>query len=97
MDIYSLGNLIYSIVTGHWPFDNVEEDHHEIRKLVKKGVRPPIDDALRESKDEYVQVMLKAVEMCWPQDPTARATAKEVEHLLAKHLPKWHPSHRIER
>ena len=96
VDIYSLGNLIYSIVTGNWPFEKELDHPHgtpEMRALVKSGKRPHISNAIFKSEDPYVQAMLHAVNMCWPQDPNDRATAREVQDYLAQHLPATHHNH----
>jgi len=92
VDIYSLGNLVYSIVTGHWPFDDLDHAHgvREIKELVQQGRRPHIniDSDVVHSTDPYVQAMLQAVQMCWKQDPHERASAQEVEAYLGKLLPR---------
>lgn len=94
---HSLGNLLYTILTGHFPFDDAgsERDTKEIKLLVQNGKRPHvnIDADIRHSEDPIEQTMLEAVEMCWKQDPHDRASAREVEAVLAKYLPKEHEYH----
>ena len=91
----SLGNLIYTILTGHWPFDTFKPQtdfSDEIKELVKGGHRPHVttdsdDGQIRQSKNPYIQAMLHAMEMCWKQDPRDRASAREVETFLRSKLP----------
>ena len=94
---YSLGNLLYTIVTGHWPFDDLEDastdgddddGDFDVKQLVKQGHRPHIniDVDLRHSADPQVQALLKAIDMCWEQDPHDRASAQEVLEVLEEEL-----------
>lgn len=80
----SLGNLLYVILTGHWPFDDLEN----AQALVKQGRRPHIniDADYRHSKHPQIQTLLQAIDMCWKQDPHERATSRQVESVLAKYL-----------
>lgn len=91
----SLGNILYTILTGHFPFDYLEptrESTKQMKKLVLKGKRPHVnlDADIRNSKDPHEQTMLTAIEMCWKQDPRDRASAREVQALLAEYLPREH-------
>ena len=98
---YSLGNLIYTIVTGHWPFDVLRPElrkdfQKEMKEMVMGGHRPHVtmdsdDSNMRKSKDPYIQAMLQAMEMCWKQDPRDRASAREVEEFLRSKLPSSIP------
>ena len=84
IDVYSMGNIFYSLLTGRWPFENRKTK--EAQRLIKNNQRPPIDDAIRESDDPLDVAMLKAIERCWEQDPVERASAREIEKFLETEL-----------
>lgn len=84
VDIYSLGNVLYSILTQRLPFEGVKTK--EAQQAIMNGHRPAIQESILDSTDPFVKAMLKAIEMCWPQDPTLRATAREVESYIINEL-----------
>ena len=84
IDVYSMGNIFYSLVTGRWPFEDLKTK--EAQRLIKKNQRPPIDDAIRESDDPLDVAMLTAIDRCWEQDPVDRASAREMEKFLETEL-----------
>lgn len=78
-DIFSLGSIFYTIMTGHWPhksfgpFNTVEEKHHyeqQVDDLFSKAIWPDVDG------------LVGAVIMhrCWTKTlPTAEAVLREQE------------------
>jgi len=87
IDIYSMGNVFYSLLTGKWPFENRKTK--EAQRLVKNSERPPIDKEIRESDDPLDVALQKALERCWEQDPVERASAREIEQFLEAELAKY--------
>ena len=84
VDVYSFGNVLYSVLTGKYPFQDKEEK--EARKLIKKGNRPIISSSVRNSTDPFDQAMITAIEMCWIQDPSERASARQVQQFFLSEL-----------
>ena len=87
VDIYSMGNVFYSILTGEWPFEDVESK--EARDLVKRGHRPPISPEILNSTDPFQQTLLNVTRACWLQDPKERASARRIQNYIEKRLVKF--------
>lgn len=86
VDVYSMGNIFYSILTLKYPFER--ERAKEVYQRVSNGERPLIPESIRNSTDPYDRTMLEAIDMCWKQDPTERATARQVQNLIVATLKK---------
>jgi len=84
IDVYSAGNIIYFILTGKKPFENIKTD--ETYQSVKKGKTPHVKKELQQSRDPVTIALLKAMEMCFIYDPNERATAREVANYLTSQL-----------
>mmetsp|Transcript_25629 Transcript_25629/g.74150 ORF Transcript_25629/g.74150 Transcript_25629/m.74150 type:complete len:522 (-) Transcript_25629:3442-5007(-) len=84
VDIFSMGNLFYSLLTEYWPFEGMDEK--EAQQKIMDGERPPIDDSIRNSSDPIDAAFIRAISMCWRQNPKKRATAKEVKQYLMEQI-----------
>ena len=84
VDVYSLGNIFYAILTGRRPFErkNVKES----QKKVIAGERPIISNEIRNSTDPFDKAMLQAIFKCWIQNPEDRASAREVQKFISSEL-----------
>mmetsp|Transcript_55943 Transcript_55943/g.83372 ORF Transcript_55943/g.83372 Transcript_55943/m.83372 type:complete len:491 (+) Transcript_55943:95-1567(+) len=90
IDIYSMGNVFYVLLTDAWAFERIQEK--EAQEKIMDGVRPFISKAFRESEDPSVKALIEAMHMCWEQEPEDRATAIEVRDYLISVLKKLNPS-----
>eukprot|EP00566_Odontella_aurita_P005962 CAMPEP_0113579424 /NCGR_PEP_ID=MMETSP0015_2-20120614/30060_1 /TAXON_ID=2838 /ORGANISM="Odontella" /LENGTH=579 /DNA_ID=CAMNT_0000483401 /DNA_START=188 /DNA_END=1927 /DNA_ORIENTATION=+ /assembly_acc=CAM_ASM_000160 len=70
MDVYSLGNNFYGILTGLWPFYLLEDE--EAQRQMVKGERPFIDPRWREHS-VVEKKLIEVIEKCWIHDPEERA------------------------
>jgi len=94
VDIYALGNLLFRFATGKAPWremaDNsrdaklTQEQKAHIVQLKMKGKTPKIPEEVLKlkSKDPYINLLLKAMEMCYRFNPKERPTAREVVDFL---------------
>eukprot|EP00978_Attheya_sp_CCMP212_P008458 scaffold19863_cov52-Attheya_sp.AAC.4 len=89
VDIYSMGNIFYALLTEFWPFEDMKEK--DATEQVKKGKTPLIPIAVRESTDIMDKVLLNATAMCWIKNPEERATARQVADYLTTKLKELDP------
>jgi serine/threonine protein kinase len=87
VDVYSMGNNIYTLLTGLWPFYESSIYAYAIKR-VKSGIRPYVDERYR--KRSYIEAKLvEIMEKMWAQEPTDRPDIFEVLSLL-KEIKKNH-------
>lgn len=84
VDVYSVGNVLYGLLTGLFPFADVKTKRAQ--KEVANGGRPPIPDAVLSSNDPVDKLLHRAVEACFVHDPVARPSARAVADLLEEGL-----------
>lgn len=89
VDVYSYGNIIHALLTHAVLLQDMSVD--EARTYIKEGKRPPVQQDIMESSDPIVQTLLQALQMCWINDPTQRATARQVEAVLKAKLEEVDP------
>uniref|UniRef100_A0A7S2E337 Protein kinase domain-containing protein n=1 Tax=Helicotheca tamesis TaxID=374047 RepID=A0A7S2E337_9STRA len=89
IDIYSMGNIFYTLLTDSWPFDKTKEK--EAQEKIMDGVRPFIPLKFKNSENPADQALIKAAQMCWAEEPEERATAIEARDFLISELNKINP------
>lgn len=90
IDIYSMGNVFFYLLTKVWPFQHL--DSSDAQKEIIEGKRPKLSNKLKASKDESKIALIKALKMCWVHDPKKRATAREIQKKLLLTLDKVWPA-----
>jgi len=80
IDIYSMGNIFYAILSGEMPFEGKKES--KAQKKVIEGVRPEIPNEVLESEDIAIQTLLSATKKCWEQKPLDRPSAASIRDEL---------------
>ncbi len=80
IDVYSLGNAIFSILTGLYPFNDMEMK--DAQKRVVDGETPSIPLEYVKSNHPIDKALVQAIQMCWVYDWRDRAKASEVRNLL---------------
>jgi hypothetical protein len=90
LDVYSMGNNIYVLLTGLWPYYTAETEFDErvVGKKVKKGIRPYVDERYRH-RSVVEQRMVEIMEQCWEIDFEKRVSIFDVVRQLDD-LRKWH-------
>jgi serine/threonine protein kinase len=79
LDVYSLGNVFYSILTGTKPWR--DEGSNTVKKWVRDGKKPLIDEAFRKegTSDGALAVLIN---LAYELDPAARISATALVHEL---------------
>mmetsp|Transcript_6879 Transcript_6879/g.10879 ORF Transcript_6879/g.10879 Transcript_6879/m.10879 type:complete len:437 (-) Transcript_6879:239-1549(-) len=88
IDIYSMGNIFYTLLEEKLPFEDVKEHKgtEAVQKLVRRGVRPNLQLAVEQSQDHSIKVIIKAMTMCWNQQAKDRPSASDVRDYLLTEL-----------
>jgi serine/threonine protein kinase len=87
VDVFSLGNNFYSILTGLWVFYD-SKDTKETQARVKKGELPFIDPRYKEI-DSPEAALAEVIEWCLTFDPEKRPSIFDVVAKLNKALMKY--------
>jgi len=80
IDIFSLGNNFFSMLTGVYPIPDVCK-YHQVAQRVKNGTRGFLDPRWKAQSYEEGK-LVELIQMCWAQDPADRPTAGEVTSFL---------------
>ena len=80
IDVFSLGNAIYGIVTGKYPFHDLEMK--EAQRRVMDGDLPPLKRTFLKSDDMIDKALIHAMDMCFEYDWHDRAKASDVRDYL---------------
>eukprot|EP00540_Astrosyne_radiata_P004090 CAMPEP_0116842838 /NCGR_PEP_ID=MMETSP0418-20121206/11741_1 /TAXON_ID=1158023 /ORGANISM="Astrosyne radiata, Strain 13vi08-1A" /LENGTH=505 /DNA_ID=CAMNT_0004473497 /DNA_START=424 /DNA_END=1941 /DNA_ORIENTATION=- len=80
IDIYSMGNIFYALLTEEWPFR--KEENREAQRKVMDGKRPDIPPNLQNSTDPATVALYKVTQLCWKQDPKERPNATQVVTMI---------------
>jgi serine/threonine protein kinase len=75
-DIYSLGIVINTIISGKLPFDDRSFNRYLIIDICRYGLRPEI-------RNETPQALKELIQKCWDENPENRPTASEICNQLA--------------
>jgi hypothetical protein len=80
VDIYPFGNVIYSLLTGLWPFP-FETDSERIQEMAAAGARPDLDPRYRE-RSLIERRLAEIMDRCLELEPADRADIFQVlQHL----------------
>lgn len=77
-DIYSLGNVLYAILTGRFPLSQFECE--DAQKLIRQNSRDKLPSNM--ANDPYIQAIMEAIELAWEQYTFRRAPARKIAALL---------------
>jgi hypothetical protein len=92
-DIYSIGNNMYVLLTGLWPYYSEPEfDERAVARKVKFGIRPYLDERYRH-RSFVERRLVQIMEECWEIDFEKRVSIFEVVRQLAD-LKTWHAGER---
>ncbi len=84
IDIYSMGNIFYAILSGNMPFEGQKES--KAQKKVMDGIRPKIPKEVMESDDIAIQTLISVTKRCWSKKPKERPSAATIRDELKELL-----------
>jgi serine/threonine protein kinase len=79
-DIWSMGNMIFSLLTGLWPYYD-QDDQRIIRNIVMKGI-PPYLDPRYQDRSMIEGRLVEVMNLCHKLDPSERVDI----FYIVKHL-----------
>ncbi|XP_065175330.1 mitogen-activated protein kinase kinase kinase 7-like isoform X2 [Sycon ciliatum] len=78
-DVYSFGIILWEVLSGQKPFDDIKKGAFAIMWAVHTGNRPKLIYSIP-------KILLTMITRCWDQDPTVRpsfsALSKQLEYLI---------------
>lgn len=81
IDVVPLGNSIYVLVTGLFPYYELGDSEKEANRKVKQGVHPYVDTRYR-NRSVVERELIDVMERCWEFDPDSRVSSFEVVSRL---------------
>jgi len=92
-DVFSLGGVLFMILTKQWLWEDVEESRELGTARIIQGELPPIPEEFSgPNQDEATKALLRAIyNLCWVYDPDKRASAQEVATYLKEKLESIRP------
>lgn len=92
VDVYSLGNILFQVMTTHQPWTHLEPKgkltKEEVAELKIKGETPFIPRKYINSTDFATRTLYQAIQACFKNDPNDRPTAYQLSYGLGKAL-QW--------
>jgi serine/threonine protein kinase len=89
-DVYSLGNVLYFLLTGNQPFHLLKS--YEAEAKICEGEHPIIDETILNSTHSFHVSLRKAIDMCQVFDPEKRPDARSVVDFLQTALADYNSS-----
>lgn len=83
-DVYTMGNVMYYILTMHWLFEGYKTKDAELE--LATGKRSPFPNEILGSDDRAIHAVRKAIEMCWTHSPEERPKATQIRKFLEHEL-----------
>jgi len=82
VDVYSLGNILWSLLTNKSPWVKDSKVMDELRPRVARGEMPPLPSKIANSTEPSIVAIRNAMFKCLRINPEERASAGEVAHDL---------------
>jgi len=81
IDVYSMGNNIYALLTGLWVYYDNEDDEPRVKRMVQAGQLPYLDVRYR-TRSFGEGALVQIMEDCWITDPDERPSIFQIVEML---------------
>lgn len=82
IDVYSFGNVLYSLLSGNEPYDDISDDLL-LSDTIVKGILPKISDSVK-NHSFAESILLEIMQKCFTYNPENRISIFDVVELLRK-------------
>ena len=82
LDVYSLGNVYYTLLTGRMVWEDYE--YHDRTNRIIEGITLPFPDYYKDSPSS--EVLARAISDCWTHDVSERPTIFELITFLEEEI-----------
>lgn len=84
IDIYSMGNIFYTLLTDREPWEGMEEK--AVQQMIIAGDIPRLPESKVKSSDFVDETLRTLMQQCFMHDPSKRPRARTVANILAEAL-----------
>lgn len=88
-DVYVLGNILYYILTSHYPYDYTTKNNKQAIEFILHGSKPSVpnyflNNTMITKENPYINIVINAVYKCLTYDYKERPTSYDIVQYLQK-------------
>ena len=87
IDIFSMGNIFYTLLADINPWDGVEEQI--VQQMIIAGERPQLPESKAESNGFVDVILRELMNQCFMQDPIKRPSARTMANIVGEKIDSY--------